>query len=188
MNFFELSDATRPPDLERRLRERGAELTETLAVLALDLTGRRCPTSTYPADVEVRQVLDLDDLRAADRIDVEVFGGSHADEEPLAAVARRGSRRPEPRCSCSATASPVGTAGHVVAGDDAPAVGRRASCPRPGTPAPTGPSSTTDCAPASTRAARWRWSRAGSRPRRRCCCGPGFQQYGEVRAYRLARG
>jgi hypothetical protein len=88
VNFFELSDTTRPADLEQRLRERGAELTETLAVLALDLT-TGVPDLDVPPGLEVRRITDLDDLRAVDRVDVAVFGGSPADEESLVSSASR---------------------------------------------------------------------------------------------------
>ena len=114
VNFFELGDATRPPDLEPRLRDRGAELTETLAVLALDLTSG-VPDLDVPADVEVRRVTDLDDLRATDRIDVEVFGGSHASEEALALTASR--LFDDHRYLVLRDGVPVGAAGHVVAGE-----------------------------------------------------------------------
>jgi hypothetical protein len=114
VSFFELGDATRPPDLEPRLRERGAELTETLAVLALDLT-RGVPDLGVPPDLEVRRVTGVDDLRASDRIDVEVFGGSHADEDALARTAAR--LADEPRFVVLRDGLPVGTAGHVVAGE-----------------------------------------------------------------------
>jgi hypothetical protein len=114
VNFFELSDATRPPDLEERLRERGAVQTERLAVVALDL-GDGVPDLDVPADVEVRRVLDLDDLRATDRIDVAAFGGSHADEESLALSASR--LHEESRYLALRDGVPVGTAGHVLAGE-----------------------------------------------------------------------
>ena len=114
VNFFELGDATRPPDLEPRLRERGAELTETLAVLALDLA-RGVPDLDVPPDLEVRRVTDLDDLRATDRIDVEVFGGSRADDEALALTAARLAE--DARFIVLRDGVPVGAAGHVVAGE-----------------------------------------------------------------------
>ena len=114
VNFFELGDATRPRDLEPRLRERGAELTETLAVLALDLA-HGVPDLDVPPDLEVRRVTDLDDLRAADRIDVEVFGGSHADEDALALTASR--LADEPRFVVLRDGAPIGSGGHVVAGE-----------------------------------------------------------------------
>jgi Acetyltransferase (GNAT) domain len=114
VNFFELGEATRPPDLEPRLRERGAELTETLAILALDLSGG-LPDLDVPPDLEVRPVRDLDDLRATDRIDVEVFGGAHADEEMLAASASR--LDDDRRLLVLRNGEPVGAGGYVVAGD-----------------------------------------------------------------------
>lgn len=113
VNFFELSESTRPPDLERRLRERGAELTETLAVLALDLTAG-LPDLDVPSDLEVRQIRDIDDLRAADRINVEAFGGSLADEETLALSASRLGE--DSRYLVLRGGTPIGTGGHVMAG------------------------------------------------------------------------
>ena len=113
VTFFELSDATRPPDLERRLRERGAERTETLAVLALDLA-EGLPELDVPPDLEVRRIRDVDDLRVADRIDVEVFGGRHADEETLAVSASR--LDDDHRYLVLRDGRPIGSAGHVVAG------------------------------------------------------------------------
>ena len=114
VTFFDLSERTRPPDLERRLRERGGELTETLAVLAFDLT-RGVPELAVPEDVEVRRVLTLDDLRATDRIDVAAFGGTPADEAALARSAER--LADEPRYLALRAGVPLGTAGHVVAGE-----------------------------------------------------------------------
>ncbi len=114
VTFFEVNELTRPADLEQRLRERDAELTETLAVLALDLSGG-VPDLEVPHDLEVRRVTTLDELRATDRIDVEVFGGTHADEETLALSAAR--LPDEPRYVALRDGVPVGSAGHVVAGD-----------------------------------------------------------------------
>ena len=184
VNFFELSDATRPPDLEPRLRERGAELTETLAVLALDLA-RGVPDLDVPPDLEVRRVADLDDLRATDRIDVEVFGGSHADEEALALAAPAApTTTASSRCATACRSAP---AGHVVAGETIRLWGGAV-------------------VPAARHTGAYRALldhrlRAGveagctmalvkgrvetSAP---VLLRAGFQQYGEVRAYRLARG
>jgi len=111
VNFFELSEATRPPDLEPRLRARGAVRTETLAVLALDLSAG-VPDLDVPADLELRRVLDLDDLRATDGIDVAAFGGSLADETALASTASRLAE--EPRYVALRAGVPVGTAGHTI--------------------------------------------------------------------------
>jgi hypothetical protein len=114
VNFFELSEATRPADLEPRLRERGAELTETLAVLALDLTAG-LPDLAVPPDLEVRRITDVDDLRAADHVDVAAFGGSHADEESLAASASR--LGDDHRYLVLRDGVAVGAAGLTVAGE-----------------------------------------------------------------------
>jgi len=114
VTFFELSRSTRPPDLEQRLRERGAELTETLAVLALDLAPG-VPDLAVPDGVEVRRVLDVDDLRAAENVVVAVFGGTPADEEALARSAAR--LQDEPRYLALRDGAPAGTAGHAIAGE-----------------------------------------------------------------------
>ena len=113
ITFFELGETTRPRDLEPRLVERGAELVETLAVLALDLT-HGVPDLDPPADVEVRRVLDVDDLRLVERIDAEVFGGSEPDEEALAVSASRLTE--DRRYLALRDGAPVGTAGFRVAG------------------------------------------------------------------------
>lgn len=113
VTFFEVGDTTRPRDLEPRLRQRGAELTETLAVLALDLSGG-VPDLDVPVDLEVRRVSSLDDLRATDRIDVEVFGGCHADEDTLALTASR--LGDDHRYVVLRDGTPVGAAGRVVSG------------------------------------------------------------------------
>ena len=115
VNFFELSDTTRPPDLERRLRERGGELTETLAILARDLTGG-LPELDPPADVEVRPIEDLADVLALERLDHEVFGselrpGSEVAEE----LAAKG---PDPsQVLAFRDGVLLGYAGSTVAGD-----------------------------------------------------------------------
>ncbi len=184
VNFFELGESTRPADLEQRLRERGAVLTERLAVVALDLTGG-VPDLAVPADVEVRRVRDIDDLRATDRIDVAAFGGTHAGEEALALSASR--LHEEARYLALREGVPVGTAGHVVAGDTVRLWG--------GAVAPDARHT------GVYRALLDRRLREGveagctmalvkgrvetSAP---VLLRSGFRQYGEVRAYRLARG
>jgi hypothetical protein len=114
VSFFDVSEATRPRDLEQRLRERGAQLTETLAVLALDLTAGP-PDLHVPADLEVRRVAGIDDLRETDRIDVAVFGGRPADEETLADSAAR--LEDDWRYLVLRHGRPIGAAGHVVVGE-----------------------------------------------------------------------
>jgi hypothetical protein len=65
-----------------------------------------------PRDLEVRRITGIDDLRAADRVDVEVFGGSHADEETLALTASR--LDDDARYLVLRDGTPVGAGGHVV--------------------------------------------------------------------------
>lgn len=112
-----LGERTRPERLEAHLVGRGAELRETLAVLALDLV--RAPLDLDPpADVEVREVVDLETLRDYDRIGVEVFGGTlRTDEElhsSLASIAE-GGRDPMLVAYRGGTAAGIG--GFTVAGD-----------------------------------------------------------------------
>jgi hypothetical protein len=114
VTFFDIGDATRPADLEQRLRERGAELTETLAVLALDLADG-VPELAVPADLELRAVTTLDDLRAVDRIDVDVFGGRLSDDAELETA--MADHAHDPMVLALRDGTPVGSAGHVVAGE-----------------------------------------------------------------------
>lgn len=184
VSFFELSEATRPADLEERLRGRGAELTETLAVLALDL-GADLPDLDVPADVEVRRVLTVDDLRATDEVDVAAFGGSLADDESLGLAASRLAH--EPRYLALRDGVPLGTAGHSLAGEAIRLWG--------GAVHPRGRHSGVYRAlldvrlragvEAGCRFALVKGRVDTSAPTLLRC---GFQQYGEVRAYRLSRG
>jgi GNAT superfamily N-acetyltransferase len=183
VSFFELSDATRPPDLEPRLQERGAELTETLAVLALDLRGGR-PDLEVPPDLEVRRVADLDDLRATDRIDVEVFGGSHADEDSLALSAAR--LDDDHRFLALRDGVPVGAAGHVVAGETLRLWGGAVVPSARGTGAYRAllDHRLREGVEAGCTMALVKGRVDTSAP---VLLRAGFRQYGEVRAYRLAR-
>jgi GNAT superfamily N-acetyltransferase len=117
VNFFGLSGATRPQDLEQELQDRGATRTETLAVLALDLRAVR-PDLVVAERVELEVVLDLDTMREADRVEVAVFGGSEGDEEQLAAsLAPVLAGTAQPRVLARRDGVPVGSAGHAVTGD-----------------------------------------------------------------------
>jgi hypothetical protein len=183
VNFFELSDSTRPRDLEQRLRERGAELTETLAVLALDLRAG-VPDLDLPDDVEVRRVATLDDLRATDRIDVAVFGGSHADEESLeASVSRLGD---DPRYLALRDGKAVGAAGLTVAGETLRLWGGAVlpEARHTGAYRALLDRRLRDAAEAGATIALVKGRVETSAP---VLLRAGFQRYGEVRAYRLAR-
>lgn len=115
--FTGLTTATRPPDLEATLLRRGAEPSDTLAVLALDLA-RGVPDLHAPDDLELLPVVDLETRRDVDRIDTAVFGGHPQTDERLAASADAITRgEEEPRVLALRDGVPVGTAGFTVAGD-----------------------------------------------------------------------
>jgi len=184
VTFFELGDTTRPPDLERRLQERGAELTETLAVLALDLTDG-VPDLDVPPDLELRRVSTLEDLRAADRIDVAVFGGQPADDEALAKSLARLDQ--DNRVLALRAGAPIGTGGHVVAGDTLRLWGAAVVPEARHTGAYRGllDHRLRAGVEAGCRLALVKGRVETSAP---VLLEAGFRQYGEVRAYRLARG
>jgi GNAT superfamily N-acetyltransferase len=184
VNFFELGEATRPLDLEQRLRERGAELTEQLAVLALDLAAG-LPDLDVPPDLEVRRITDIEDLRAADLIDVEVFGGSHADDESLALSAAR--LDDESRYLVLRDGTPVGSAGLTVVGDAVRLWGGAVvpAARRTGAYRALLAERLRAAADAGARMALVKGRVDTSAP---VLLRAGFQRYGEVRAYRLARG
>lgn len=116
--FAGITDDTRPADLEDQLVARGAELHETLAILARDLEAG-LPDLAVPAELELRPAADLESRRAMDRLEVAVFGGEHQPDEALAAEAEVAARGEEsdPRVVAWRDGVAVGTAGHVVAGD-----------------------------------------------------------------------
>jgi GNAT superfamily N-acetyltransferase len=183
VTFFDLSDTTRPADLERRLMERGAERTETLAVLALDLA-EGVPDLDPPGDVELRPVATIDDLRASDQIDVEVFGGSLRADEALAASLDRVADGF--RVLALRDGVPVGSAGHVVAGETLRLWGAAVLPPAQHTGVYR---ALLDHRLRAGVAASCRMALVKGRvdtsapPLLRA----GFQQYGEVRAYRLGQ-
>jgi hypothetical protein len=184
VTFFELGEGTRPRDLEQRLRERGGELTETLAVLALDLT-RGVPDLDVPPDLEVCRITGIEELRAADQIDVEVFGGSLPDEEALARAASR--LDDESRYLALRGGTPVGSAGLTVAGGTARLWGGAVVPAARHTGGYRGllDRRLRDAAAAGAELALVKGRVDTSAP---VLLRAGFQPYGEVRAYRLARG
>jgi hypothetical protein len=112
-----LGELTRPADLEDHLIERGAVLCETLAVLALDLT-RPSLGVDAPAEVQVREVTDLDTLRDYDRISVEVFGGAlRTEDELVSSLASIYDGGRDPMLVAYRDGAAVGTGGYTVAGD-----------------------------------------------------------------------
>jgi hypothetical protein len=184
VNFFELTDSTRPGDLEQRLRERGGQLTETLAVLALDLRGG-VPDLDVPDDVEVRRVTTLDDLRATDQVDVAAFGGTHADEESLARSATR--LADEPRYLALRAGVPAGAAGHTLGGGTVRLWGGAVvpEARHTGAYRALLDRRLRDGVEAGATMALVKGRVETSAP---VLLRAGFQRYGEVRAYRLARG
>ncbi len=183
VTFFDISDATRPPDLERRLKERGAELTETLAVLALDLADG-VPDLDVPVDLELRAVTTLDDLRAVDRIDVEVFGGSLSGDTELEKAMADDAHGP--MVLALRDGAPVGSGGHVVAGETLRLWGGAA------VPSARHTGVYRALLDHRLRAGVAAGCRLALVKGRVDTSGPvllraGFRKYGEVRAYRLAR-
>jgi GNAT superfamily N-acetyltransferase len=92
------------PEVAGLLEARGAKVTETLDVLALDLA-RGVPALRPPAqDVTVRWATDLPTIDDAAQVTVAVFGGSLPPPERLAEMAER-----------DGAAIPAGEGGQVVA-------------------------------------------------------------------------
>ena len=117
VTFNGISEATRPAELEQLLLDRGAVLSETLAVLALDLRDG-VPDLDVPPDVALTPVLDLDAMREVHHLDVTVFGDSPADDEHLSAALRPVLAGTEPpRVLARRDGVAIGTAGHLVVGD-----------------------------------------------------------------------
>lgn len=75
--------------LEGPLRARGAALAETLSVLARSLTDG-VPSLDTPQSVAVRPIRDADDLRVAETVENQVFGGSPAPDDPDAVATKLG--------------------------------------------------------------------------------------------------
>jgi hypothetical protein len=185
--FQGLSDSTCPGDLEALLVDRGAHRDETLSVLALDLR-EGVPDLDVPTDLELELVLDVDAMREVDVLDTSVFGGSAASDEQLAEAllpVLEGSE--SPRVLARRGGVPVGTAGHVVAGDVLRLWGAGVAAEARGT--------------GVYRALLDHRLRAGVAAGARMALvkgrvetsapvllRAGFQRYGEERSYRLARG
>jgi GNAT superfamily N-acetyltransferase len=110
VTIFGLNERTSPPDLEAHLVGRGAELSETLSVLAFDLTGD--VGLDVPPDVEVSQVTDLTSLRDWDRVSVEVFGGTLRSDEEL----QDGFDGRDPMLVARRDGVTLGTGGYTLAG------------------------------------------------------------------------
>jgi GNAT superfamily N-acetyltransferase len=72
--------------LEGPLARRGATVVETLSVLARGLTDGG-PALEAPATVEVRAIATEEDLRAAERLDIAVFGGAPAPDDAATVAA-----------------------------------------------------------------------------------------------------
>jgi GNAT superfamily N-acetyltransferase len=115
--FMGLGETTAPAGLEAHLVERGGALCETLAVLALDLSGPE-PDLDAPEDVEVREVTDLETLRDYDLVGTDVFGGTaRTDEELVSSLASLAERGRDPMLVAYRGGEAVGTGGFTVADD-----------------------------------------------------------------------
>lgn len=79
---WRVAEDTEPADLEEHLRRRGAEHTETLDVLALDLAGG-LPDLGPSADVGCVLVADEATLRAAAAVSSDVWGTPPLDEQRI---------------------------------------------------------------------------------------------------------
>jgi GNAT superfamily N-acetyltransferase len=101
-----------PPGVPEALTVRGATVEETLDVLARDLSGGLPDLPPPTADVRLRWALDVDTARDGSAVDADVFGGSVAPEDRLAANVEH-----------DAVAFPAGDGGTVVAYVDGAAVG-----------------------------------------------------------------
>ena len=109
-----------PPEARGLLEARGAKITETLDVLALELA-RGAPALPPPArDVSVRWATGLPAITEASEVTVAVFGGSLPPPERLAELAKR-DRAAIPagqggQVVAYAGETPVGTGGVIMAG------------------------------------------------------------------------
>lgn len=110
VTFAGLSERTRPGGLEPELRRRGAQVVETLGVLALDLNAP-APALPVPPEVSVSPVRDLDTLAALDRVNATVFGGRPRSRGELAAELPAVAGERPPRLAASLDGVVVGGAG-----------------------------------------------------------------------------
>jgi GNAT superfamily N-acetyltransferase len=119
---------TQPADTPDRLMASGFEPTETLDVLALDLTepdppGASADRLAVPPAVQVRPVVDEEGLRVAGRLAAEVFdepeptAAQLADEAGTLARFRPGDRWLTRRWLAWLDGRPVGRAGATMLGD-----------------------------------------------------------------------
>ncbi|SKC71202.1 GNAT family N-acetyltransferase [Krasilnikoviella flava] len=113
------------PDLTDTLLERGARLEDTVDVLARDLSDPRDQPEAPDGRLVVRQVVDADGLRDADRVDTVVWDQQPLDDDRLAEAARllpaAGGR--EARVVAYLGEEPVATAGLTLAPAPLPELG-----------------------------------------------------------------
>lgn len=114
---FWVSEGTRPADLAAALVRAGAELVESVDVLAADLAQHLPAMQSWSGTV--RRVSTLADLRAAERLSARVFGEAdpHEDElEVRMAALGRGESPTEIRVLALVGEEPVATGGCTVTG------------------------------------------------------------------------
>ena len=116
--WWHVSDATRPPELERELVRRGAALEARMDVLGLPL-GAGVPDFAVPEDVEARRAVDEETVRDSLTVSDEAFGDA-ASSERVAWSLREVQRGLEDdtvgRVVSYVDGQPAGTGGWTLAG------------------------------------------------------------------------
>lgn len=106
-----------PPEFEREVLLRGGTLAKEVQVLAAPVADVLAHLDA-PADVEVRDALDLAELREATDVGARAFGTPRLDEEQLRGVLQASVDLPEAVwCLARREGRPVGSAGATMAGD-----------------------------------------------------------------------
>ncbi|MHA3703718.1 GNAT family N-acetyltransferase [Jatrophihabitans sp. YIM 134969] len=111
-----IDEGTTPAELESHLQDAGAELTETVTVLALDLTGP-VPAFDVPDGTTAALATDRDSLRDFARVNAEGWGTPVAPEDDLDRWLAETADGTGLRFVARADGTPVATGGMTLAGD-----------------------------------------------------------------------